>query len=129
MQYRLCQEHIQSVMGTEFPIHVIYSGYACQDYAGVAVHISRIPCAVSQCTGLNQGVLDMHTRSVSQSTIIRTLMAAEFPPRAALCSGVRPSLPLKSMWAPLESNGMMTWMLEFLPHAIPSGVSAEEKRP
>ena len=36
-----------------------------------------------------------------------TLIAAVFPPMAALCIGVSPSFPLKSMWAPLDSSGRM----------------------
>ena len=51
------------------------------------------------------------------------LIAAEFPPSAALCRAVSPSFPRKSMCAPLESSGMITWMLELRPQATPSGVS------
>lgn len=50
-------------------------------------------------------------------------MAAEFPPRAALWRGVSPSFPRKSMCAPFDKSGLITWMLELRPHARPSGVS------
>ena len=52
-----------------------------------------------------------------------TLTAWALPPMAALCRGVRPSFPRKSICDPPDSRGMMhcTWL--WRPHTKPSGVS------
>ena len=45
---------------------------------------------------------------------------------AALCIGVSPPLPLKSIWAPPDNKVGIQSTLPFRPHATPNGVSSRK---